>query len=204
MGPALKADFPEITEAIRFWRAFNPVLSYQEKSFREDQKLYFTDAAVFDVFSFPLINGNPHTALESPNTIVISQAMAKKYFADKEPMGKVIHFTGYPAGEHDFVVTGVMRDLPRNTHFEFEFLASLVGVETERTNWGSSKPIWTYVFLPENYPPEKLESKLPGFAERYLNSENTTEEVHLEPLASLHLFSNYPGGFKTPGKAAPK
>ena len=202
MGPALKADFPEITEVIRFWRAFNPVLSYQEKHFREDHKLYFTDPAVFDVFSFPLINGNPHTALESPNTIVISEAMAEKYFGVEQPMGKVINFRGYPAGELDLVVTGVMRDLPRNTHFEFEFLASLVGVETERTNWGSSKPIWTYVFLPQNYPPEKLESKLPGFADRYLKLENTTEELHLEPLESLHLFSDYPGSFKAPGNLA--
>src|SRR5574341_2395818 len=86
LGPALKTEFPEISQVIRFWRAFRPVIRYQDKAFREEL-FYFTDARVFDVFSFELLQGDPHTALVAPNTIVLTATMAQKYFGTEDPIG---------------------------------------------------------------------------------------------------------------------
>ncbi|MCI0695038.1 ABC transporter permease [candidate division KSB1 bacterium] len=198
MGPALRAEIPEVTEAIRFWRAFQPVISYEDKHFRE-KKFYFTDPAVFAVFSFELSKGDRATALAAPGTVVITETSAKKYFGAADPIGKTLRYVGYPADTVNLVVTGVLRDLPHYTQFEFDFLASLLGVETEQDNWGSTKPIWTYVLLPENYSPNLLESKLPAFVERHFTSANSSDSriLHLEPLRDIHLYSRYEGGFKS-------
>ena len=199
LGPALEQDFPEIENAVRFWRAFQPIISHQNNHFREG-KFYFTDPAVFSMFSFTLLKGDPQTALMAPHTVVITAMQAQKYFGDGDPIGQTLAYRGYPGnGNLEFTVTGVLRDLPGNTHFDFDFLASLQGIETERNNWGSFKPIWTYVLLPENYPPEQLENKLPGFVDRYLRSrwsENVSLNLHLENLVDIHLYSSFSGGFK--------
>lgn len=166
LGPALERDFPEIENAVRFWRAFQPIISHQNHHFQEE-KFYFTDPAVFGVFSFTLLKGDPQTVLMAPHTVVITETIAKKYFGDGDPIGQTLAYRGYPGnGKLEFTVTGVLRNLPGNTHFDFDFLASLQGIESERNNWGSFKPIWTYVLLPENYPPQQLENKLPGFVDR--------------------------------------
>jgi putative ABC transport system permease protein len=199
MGPALQEEIPEVTKAVRFWRAFQPVISYEEKHFRE-KKFYFTDPSILEVFSFELIEGNPASALASPGNVVITESSAKKYFGEKVPVGKTLRYVGFPADSVSLVVTGVLRDLPHNSQFEFDFLASLVGVETENDNWGSTKPIWTYVLLPENYPPNHLESKLSDFVTRHFNSANSFDSriLHLEALSDVHLYSRYEGGFKPP------
>ena len=200
LGPALKQSYPEAEDFIRFWRAFQPVLRYEDKVFREQGQLYFTDATVFDVFSLDLLAGDPRTALAAPGTIVLTETMAHKYFGDADALGKVLDYTGYP-GRGDslrFTVTGILRDLPDNTHLAFEALASLEGIETERDNFGSWKPLWTYVLLPEHVAPEQLESKFPAFVEQHLDPEPGALTLRLESLTDIHLNSTYEGGF-TPG-----
>lgn len=140
---------------IRFWRAFQPVVGFQEKRFRE-QYFYFTDPGVFTMFSFELLEGDPNTALTKPNTVVLTESTAQKYFGEENPLGKNLSYKGNRAGEQEYVVAGILADLP---DFRFDFLASLQGVETEKSNWGSSKPIWTYVLLPKNYPPQQFDNK---------------------------------------------
>jgi len=200
LGPALKNEFPEITEVVRFWQAFRPVIRYQDKVFREEL-FYFTDIPVFAAFSFELLQGDSRTALASPQTVVLTETTAKKYFGEEDPIGKVLSYKGFPAGELDLTVTGIMRDLPHNTHIDFDFLASIEGVTTEKDNWGSTKPIWTYVLLPPRHPPAQLESKLPVFVNRYFSSgyalsSNYTKTLHLEPITGIHLYSRFEGGFK--------
>jgi len=194
LGPALKAEFPEISEVVRFWQAFRPVIRYQDKIFREEL-FYFTDAPAFEVFSFELLRGDRRTALASPRTVILTESAAKKYFGEEDPLGKVLSYRGYPAGELELAVTGIVRDLPANTHIDFHFLAALEGVTTEKDNWGSSKPIWTYALLPPRYPAAMLESKLPAFVERHYNA-NYKRVLHLEPITGIHLHSRFDGGFK--------
>ena len=195
MGPTLKTEFPEVEEVVRFWRGFQPVLRHEDTVFRESG-LYFADPGVFEVFSFDFRAGDPQTALTTPGSVVLAASLARKYFGDEEPMGETFAYDGYPAGSLDLTVTGVLDDLPSNTHLAFEALVSLEGVETERDNFGSSKPIWTYVLLPEGTPPERLESKLPDFVDRHLSSPTYSSVMHLEPITDLHLYTGYEGGFK--------
>lgn len=195
LGPALHADFPETEHVVRFWRASRPVVLHEQNAFRE-KKFYFTDAEVFEVFSFQLLAGNPGTALASPNSVVLTESTALRLFGDAPAIGKVIEYEGYPAGTKHLTVTGVLRDLPDNTQFDFDYLASLAGVLTEADNWGSRKPIWTYVLLADGTNPTQFEGKLKGYIEDKDSGASAKFTLHLEPLRDVHLFSSFIGGFK--------
>lgn len=201
MGPAISDNFPEILQTIRFWEAFQPVLGYENNFFNED-KFYFTDPDIFAFFSFDFIQGNPQTALSQPGTIVLTKSTAEKYFGDINPIGKTIQYSGYPEGELELTVSGVINDLPANTHLDFNALASILDIETDKDNWGSHKPIWLYAKLASNTPLNLLEEKLSEF----VNEQEETEPdspfkttVHLEHIAAIHLYSNFEGGFKPNG-----
>ena len=200
LGPALKNEFPEISQAVRFWQAFRPVIGYQDQAFREE-RFYFAEVPVFEVFTFELLSGDPRTALASPRSVVLTETTARKYFGAEDALGKVLTYQGYPEGKLELTVTGVVRDLPHNTHVSFDFLASLEGITTESDNWGSTKSIWTYVLMPPSAPPAQLESKLPAFVARHFSTgyalnNNYQKTLRLEPLKAIHLYSRCTGGFK--------
>ncbi len=191
VGSALKEAFPEVLDAIRFREGFQGVVSYGGQSFAE-KKFFFTDPTVFEVFTFPFLSGNPETALSQPNNVVLTARAAKKYFGEDNPVGKIIHYEGW-AGPADLIVTGVLEDLPHNTHFDFEFLASLEIVANEEFPWTWFTSLWTYVLLPENYHPEALKQKFPEFVtsrvQPHLESEESWFMLDLEPLRDIHLYS---------------
>ena len=111
-------EFPEVIQAARFRNFGYPVLRYKDKVFSEE--LYFpADSTIFEVFAIPFLRGNPKTALTQPNTVVITCSMAKKYFGDENPMGKTL----IADNRRDWVVTGVVEDVPPNSHFHYDFLA---------------------------------------------------------------------------------
>jgi putative ABC transport system permease protein len=193
MGPALKEEFPEVKEAVRFWRAYMPVIRSGHEIFQE-QKFLFADPEVFRVFGFPLVSGQPSSVFSTANSVVISEAMAEKYFHGEDPIGKVLEYSGYPGDDMSFTVTGVFRDLPGNTHFAFEFLATFKSIETwGEITWGSYKPIWTYVQLDNPDAAKTLEQKLGAFADKYdqgRRQENKSFDFKTEQISSIHLESN--------------
>ena len=149
--PVLDADFPEITHAVRFLREFTPVVQHGDKQFIEDN-FFFTDPEIFDVFSFELIQGNPETALESDNSIVITEETARKYFGDENPFGKNLTYRKW-GQQFDFAVTGVVKNLPDNSHFKFDFLAKM---ESSQNSWNAMHGqdwyyvgSWTYLLIPD-------------------------------------------------------
>ncbi len=195
LGPTLQADYPEVDAVVRFWRGAATVLGHEQTFFQEPD-LYFTDPAVFEVFDLNLIAGNPATALVNPGSIVLTESMARRYFGDTNPMGEVLSHDGYPGPDSlTFTVTGIIQDLPTNTHLSFTALAALEGIETEQDNWGSFKPIWTYVLLPDGAAAAAVEAKLTDFVTRHAISEDTFR-FHLEPITAIHLGSVYRGAFK--------
>jgi putative ABC transport system permease protein len=109
-GPLIKADFPELDEVIRIW-GYQLLVANGDVQFYETG-IKFTDPEVFNVFDIPLIQGDPETALSQPFSIVISESTARKYFGDEDPMGKTITVEN----QLPINVTGVMEDLPENTH----------------------------------------------------------------------------------------
>ncbi|MEO1033485.1 MAG: ABC transporter permease [Bacteroidota bacterium] len=124
IGPALKSDFPEIIEKVQFSGRSDILLTYEENSFQESE-CFYVDATVFDVFSWPLIYGEPETALETPYSIVLTETTAKKYFGNQNPVGKTIEGIGGRANDGTYTVTGVMADVPSNSHFNFDVLMSM-------------------------------------------------------------------------------
>ena len=119
------ADFPEVEAATRIRDYGTPRLIYKDKSFREDA-FAFVDSNFFELFTLPLIQGNAKTALMEPNTIVITKALAAKYFGKEDPMGKIISFKD---GKNAACkVTGVIDKVPVNSHFHFELFASMASL----------------------------------------------------------------------------
>ena len=94
-------------------------MRYDDKAFYES-RFFYADAAVFDVFTFPLLRGSPRTALAYPFSVVITEEMAEKYFATENPIGRTLQVENH----EDYKITGVMRNVPNNSHFQFDFLAS--------------------------------------------------------------------------------
>ncbi|MCD6333805.1 MAG: ABC transporter permease, partial [Candidatus Latescibacteria bacterium] len=193
MGPTLVNDYPEVIGAVRFCRdpRQSPLIRYGDKHFYED-RFFFADSTVFDVFTFPMTKGNPQTALKEPHSIVITEEMARKYFGDEDPMGKVL---GVELGKMptDFTVTGILRPIPYNSHFRFDCLVPIVNVDAlwgnTLNNWGNFS-VYTYLLLPIDYPLDELEKQLPSFVNRHMPDEQMNMVFHLQPLPGIHLHSH--------------
>ncbi len=192
--PTLVNDFPGMIEhAVRFFNMQAPTLtleSSEEHRFNEP-RFFFVDSMVFEVFSFPFVKGDPETALQEPYSVVITEPMARKYFGNKDPIGRTLRFEG----QHDLKVTAVLEPVSENSHFQFDFLASFStvtgiqnGVEPKGWNWN---PCWTYLLLTEGTNPEALEDKLPSFVDKHF-PDNIRERtsLHLQPLTDIHLHSH--------------
>ena len=119
MGPALKLEFPEVETFVRIFGAGNTLFRANDKESYEEE-FYFTDSTYFNVFSHKLIMGDPEKCLTEPLSIVLTQSIANKYFGDEDPMGKIME----SASGRQFKITGVMEDVPSNSHLRFDALIS--------------------------------------------------------------------------------
>ncbi len=139
VGPALKKDFSEVAEIVQFSGRSDILLEYNERSFQEGNSFY-VDETVFDIFSWPLLSGNPKTALKDPYTIVLTESTAKKYFGNENPIGKTMDGVGGRANDGIYTVTAVMKDVPANSHFSFDVLMSMSSFYQSRSEifewWG--------------------------------------------------------------------
>lgn len=214
----LSSDFPEINNAVRIFGGGpnNPVMvryvneQGEEKAF-EETRFISADTTFFEMFSFELLKGDPEKALSDPKGMVLTASTATKYFGNEDPLGKVLN-TDF--GE--FTVTGVVEDVPRNSHFEFDFLSSLRGLPFifQNENFvGFSTHI--YVELNEKSDPSAVEAKFPQMVEKYAAPQieqnlNTSYAEYtaagngynysLIPLEDLHLYPvEYQGEFKAGG-----
>jgi putative ABC transport system permease protein len=204
-GPALVREYPEAIQSVRFRHSWHrPVVQYKNKKFHETN-LIFAENSVFDIFTFPLIKGDPKSALTKPFSIVITEKMAKKYFGDENPIGKVLNITFQRMTDVfdkfwnnlDFNVTGVVNNVPNNSHIIFNMLISLESMyhfnERQRERWWGDTNIYTYLLLQENCDVKKLEKKLPALIEKYVGADlkaaGGSIEFFLRPLTRIHLHS---------------
>lgn len=195
LGPALNEEFPEVEQFLRMQGTAGVwLMAHGDKVFYETE-VAWTDGTLFELFSFPLLRGNPETALKDPFSVVITRSTARKIFGDENPMGKVIVADN---GLADLRVTGVMEDIPDNSHFKMDYFVSLstgslVGNPRNLTRW-SVRYFYTYLLLTEGYPGEMLEDKLPAFVDKhmgsYLESTGGRFEPNLQRLADIHLHSH--------------
>jgi len=190
LAPTLKSEFPEVESATRFYRLGKTHISYQTKNFFETG-FCFTDPESFEIFSFELLEGDPNKVLDDPYSVVISEAMANKYFGSENPIGKIIHFKG----EHDFKITGILKDLPDNSILKFDFIApfkttQIIDSFHNHESWGYSS-YRTYFLLNKDANLKDLENKIPGLITKYFD-EKTAKEIRFEfqPLTKIHLQSD--------------
>lgn len=199
MAPALKQEFPEIESFVRFSTGGNQLLRFGEKQYYE-KEFYFADSTVFDVFSYTLLKGNPQTALVEPNSVVLTQSTANKYFQDENPIGKVL----LDAENDQFKVTGVMKDLPHNTHLKFDglFSATTLAARMGNDRFNNMEPgsfwnigLYSYILLKENTSIDAIHDKFPSFYDKYMRAIgeqiNASFSLLTTPLAKTHFSGHY-------------
>jgi putative ABC transport system permease protein len=162
MAAALVQEFPEVANATRFWQTSRVLISYENNRFYED--FNWADSTVFALFDFPLALGDPRTALAQPNALVISEAMAEKYFGRENPLGKVLRYDN----RVDYKVTGVMKNMPRQSHFRFDFLGSMLTQPQASSPRWVSNSFYTYLLLQPAVTPAQLEAKFPALIRKYV------------------------------------
>lgn len=225
-GPTLKKDYPEVEEYIRFVQLAdqnNPwEFIYNNNSFTESSILY-ADPSVFKTFSWELTQGDPETALTEPSTMVLTESMAAKYFGSENPVGKVIAIDPKQRDQNgnmmtttfDYTVVGVIQDIPKNSHFTFDFLmptANLNNIFGGDINTGAELDTWfwrgslgyTYLLLQEGTNPTDLEAKFPEFLANYpIDSETRARGYfytpYLQSLENIYLDGNIGGQMATVG-----
>ena len=194
VGAALEADFSEVQEVVQFSGRCDVLLTYKDRSFQENN-CFFVDAPVFELFSWSLISGDPKTALEAPYSMVLTESAAKKYFGDQDPMGKTIEGgrTGGRAAEGKYTVTGIMKDVPSNSHFSFDVLMSMSSFYQTRPgifdSWGYVD-FYTYFLVPDQFNLPSFQSKIPGFLKKHITlTDDYYYNLRFEPLKDAYLYS---------------
>jgi len=198
-GPALAEDYPDMVKSmVRFFdfQVSELLFEYVKDSshiikFNEDW-FYLADSTVFQVFNFPLLEGDPKTVLDRPNTLVLSESTAKRYFGDEPAVGKILRIEE----QGELEVTGIMKDLPRQSHFKIDILGSM---STFREIQGGQmpqtwiwNPCWTYLELHDHVSPGQLEASLPDFyLNQYADFQDQDITLYLQPLTDIHLKSHH-------------
>ncbi len=185
-GPVWKEKIPEIREQTRIYRLPRILFRQEEKVFFESS-IVGADSGLFKVFTMPFVLGDPETALRSPNSIVLTEKLAAKYFGESNPLGKIITLEN----KLQFMVTGVMKDLPKNSIFTFEGVipySFLRKIGATDDYWGNNS-IFTFVLLEKDSDMEAVNKKLTDVVLEYL-PETTTKYV-LFPLLDIHLHAQF-------------
>ena len=152
-GPQVVQDYPEVQSFVRFFNMPRAVYKYEDKEFNEEN-FYYADSTLFDIFTYKVIKGDARRALLEPNKIVLTERIAAKYFGKTDPIGKTL-----TSGTNTYEVTGVIEDVPRNSHFRFDALASRNNLPKQFGSWGNFG-VFTYLFFPENFDIKPFEEKL--------------------------------------------
>lgn len=190
LAPALMNEFPQVQRTVRFGKN-KFLVKCKNKLFYDD--VFFADPGVFDVFTFPLAVGSPDTVLKEPYSILISEEIRDKCFGkEEEPIGETIALGKW----RDFKITGIFKNIPRNSHFKFHFLGSFLNYRPgSLENWAVSN-FWTYILIEEESSIDTLREKLPQFLEKYRGK--ALRNMHnlsylLQPLSRIHLHSHLKG-----------
>jgi putative ABC transport system permease protein len=203
LAQTIREKYPQVEAITQLAGPLGDVIiRYRNTAFKETEA-FCAEPSFFDVFSFPLLKGNPETALKDPNMIVITQSLADKYFEDEDPMGKTIEMQAF--GEKEFfLVTGVMEDIPKNSHFLFDMLISMKTVYPEPNMGWTWNNYVTYVTLQEGVTQSQMEEKLVEIDK--VHFEGGVEHIPwiwtLMPITQIHLLSDLVTGNQPNGSMA--
>ena len=203
MGATLKKDYPQVEEFVRFYNSNGSKLVKKGNEFINEDRVVHADSTLFNVFTLPAIAGDTKTALNEPNTVVITESAAKKYFGTTDAVGKTIETNDNNSTLYK--VTAVIRDIPRTSHFNFDFIFSMDNVNYP---WGNylSMNHQTYIVLKKGTDYKAFEKNFNQVIEKYILPQakqfmniNSMEEFEkagnklefsLMPLTDIHLYSD--------------
>ncbi len=185
LAPTIKEEYPEVVNSTRISRLNNVLLIHQESKFYE--RGLWADNQFLKIFSFPLRQGNLEKALAEPDSMVLTQRLAEKFFGSENPMGEIITFRNT-----DFRVTGILENIPAHSHLRFDFLVSFINLKNLQRHgledWYSNSDT-TYIQLQQGYDYRELENKLPVFLNKYAPKRYANYAGFLQPLKKIHLHS---------------
>ncbi len=204
MAQVLIDEFPEVEDAVRFRQRGRYIFRYGDNTFKETRVSY-VDPSFFDIFSIPLLKGDPNTALDQPSTLLLSKSTAQKYFRDEDPIGKTLRLND----QTDYMVTGVFEEIPDNSHFHFDVLISMTSLQESKSQTWMSQNFQTYVLLHKGADPESVDAKFPDLLIKYMGPQieafmgksleklaeenELSGEFFLQPLREIHLHSDLLG-----------
>jgi putative ABC transport system permease protein len=214
LAPALKRDFPEVENACRMVKS-SFLLSNDARNiiFREE-KVYYADAAILDIFELPLLEGNQKTALSGPGKVLLSADEGRKYFGDEDPLGKILTIRN-GAHPRTLEVTGIFQNYPENSHLKINLIASYPSYSVAHGTYGQpNDPVenswgwtdfYTYILLRNGVDSKTLQAKLPAFIDKYYNKlpENLLNKdsygLTMISIKDIHLYSHYTEEAETNG-----
>ncbi len=211
LAQAMVNEIPGVEGAIRMWEWDDVVIRYEDQVYTEDL-IFHTDSNFFEFFTFKMIEGDPKTALVEPNSIVLTESMARKFFGDGEKLGRILTFSN---DNKAMKVTGVVEDPPHNTHFNFNYLVSFSSNDFGRSDQWLSNSLYTCFLVNENADVDEIERKLneeliPKYVgpqlqqfmgislEQFLEQDGAYG-YFIDPVKDLHLYSSVPFDLGTPG-----
>jgi len=191
VGPVMKTEYPEIKEFTRLSKIEKNLIVVNEQKF-SNEKIFVADPTVFKVFTFPALRGDVVKALEIPDSAVITQSAARKYFGNQDPMGKMIEVME-EVGKVTCQVNGILKDVPENSHLKFDILLSYKAIYPESYSDWVFWDFYTYFLLNPGADPHKLEAKFPQFIQKYIIAAvplATRWKFSLQPLKDIYLYSD--------------
>jgi len=189
-GPQVVQDYPEVEAYSRFINMPRALYKYEDKEFNEEN-FFYADSALFDIFTWKILKGDVRSALTEPNKIVLTEKIATRYYGNSDPIGKTL-----TSGNTTYEVTGVIEDIPSNSHFTFDALASRNNLPEQFGSWGNFG-VFTYLLFPEGTDVKAFETKMQEMYKAYMEpifgALNIKIEYILEPITRIHLYSTNAG-----------
>ena len=192
----LKNELPGVLDGVRLLSMNRVPVKYEDenKEFYED-RIFYSDPSIFQVFSFPILKGRPDLNLLNPNTIVLTETTANRYFGVEDPLGEMLKLNG----TRDYEVVGVVKDVPENSHFQFDILVSFSSLYEESSrddveSWYSSFMYYSYIILEKDQNAIEIEKALNELADIHFNNPGKWGDFYakyfLQPMTDIHLYTN--------------
>jgi putative ABC transport system permease protein len=198
-APQVAQDYPEVESYVRFIGLGHTLFKYEDQEFNEDN-FYYVDSTLFDIFTYKVLKGEVKNALNEPNKIILTRTIAAKYFGDADPIGKSL-----VTADRTYEVTAVIEDVPYNSHFRFDAVASVNNLPKNLGSWGNFG-VFTYLLFPEKTDVKAFEKKMQGMYDKYMKSifesMGIKIEYQLEPITRIHLYSTKSGEPEPTGSVA--
>jgi len=191
MGPAIKASFPGVKDVARVF--MDDMILQSNPTNATKEEVAYADSSVFKIFSWTLLRGNINHIFTAPCNVVLSETAAKKYFGHADPLGQTMMINGSVKA----IVTGIMKDIPYNSHLRVDIIFSITTLVDDnwRTNW-TRFGFYTYFLLQHGQSPAQLQAKFPAFVKANMDQSQFKYQLALEPLKKVYLYGK-PRGHRT-------